>query len=290
MVPIITPVDEDDRVDEKALRQVIDYVIEGGVHGVFIGGSTGEAPLFVMREWVRMMEICIDQANGRVPLWAGVMDASTQRAIEKARVVRDLGYKSFVASASYYIVAQSASEHLRHFGALRDAVPEVEMVVYNIPPCTGSCLALDTMLEMARRGWIRYVKDSSNRDDLTLPLIEQGRDIGLGIFCGSHEMTERALLAGADGIVPGLATYEPWTFVEAYEAAVAGDRERLAAAQKRVDFLVGELISGYTSWLSGIKYAMSTLGIGNGRPVTPVEPPNEEQKQRIRALTPRGRG
>ncbi len=290
MVPLITPVDDQDRIDEPALRAVVDYVIDGGVHGIFIGGSTGEGPLLETSEWVRMMQVCFDQTRGRVPLWAGVMEDSTRRAIEKVRIVRDLGYSTYVATASYYVPTHAASEHLRHFGTIREAVPDMEMVVYNIPPCTGSCLSLDTMLDMARRGWIRFVKDSSNRKDLTIPLIEQGRDIGLGVFVGSHEMTEETMLLGADGIVPGLANFEPYTLVEAYDAGVAGDRKRLSVAQRRIDFLVGELVTGYTSWISGIKYAVATLGIGSGRPVTPIEPVNDEQKRRIESIVPITRG
>ena len=102
IVPLITPVDGADRVDEAAFRKVIRYVIEAGVHGVFAGGSAGEGPLLTMEEWIRMTEIASDEANGKVQLLGGAIDTSTNRIIGRIKLLQKRGYTNFVVTPTYY--------------------------------------------------------------------------------------------------------------------------------------------------------------------------------------------
>lgn len=284
IVPLVTPVDDQDRVDELELRKLIRFVIEGGVHGVFMGGSSSEAPLLTMDQYVRLMEIGLDEAKGKVQVIGGVMESSTMRAIEKIKLIKQMGYETFVVTPTYYIVSESPSEHLRHFEACLNAADGMQMVAYNIPSCTGSDLGVETVIEMAKRGWVRHCKDSSNIPEDTLALITRGKDVGLRVFMGQHGYIDATMRAGAVGLVPLLANYEPKTLVAAYEAGVSGDFEKLAKAQERINFLVTQFLQGLTCWVSGVKYGVSTLGIGSGRPVLPLEPLNDEQKKRIDAL------
>jgi 4-hydroxy-tetrahydrodipicolinate synthase len=101
IVPIITPVDDQDRVAEPAFRQVIRRLIEAGVHGLFIGGSAGEGPLLTAREWQRMVEIAFDEARGALPLLGGAIDTSTQRIKERIKILADVGYEYFVVTLTF---------------------------------------------------------------------------------------------------------------------------------------------------------------------------------------------
>ena len=281
IIPIITPVDGDDRVDEDSLRKIIRHVIDRGVHGLFVGGSAGEGPLLTEREWTRLMEIARDENGNRVTLLGGVMDTSTRRVKEKIKLLKQMSYEFFVVSPTYYLSLSTPEEHLRLFGECLDAGSGMEMVGYNIPQNTHSQVPVEVFQECAQRGWVRYCKDSSGDMEYFRRLYATG----LKVFSGSEFDLVDKLLAGAVGAVNVCANYEPETFVRAYSAAMKKDREELARMQERVDFLRQILCLGGPCWLSGVKYALSTLGIGSGKPVSPLQPAPESQKERIDEIT-----
>jgi 4-hydroxy-tetrahydrodipicolinate synthase len=281
IVPIITPVDADDRVDENSFRKIIRHVIESGAHGLFVGGSAGEGPLLTEMEWTRMMEIARDENGDRVSLLGGVMDTSAKRVKEKIRLLKQMGYEFFVVSPTFYISLSSPEEHFRLFSECVDAGSGMEMVGYNIPQNTHSQIPVEVFHECAGRGWLRYCKDSSG----DMEYFRRLQGLGLKVFSGSEfDLTDK-LLAGAAGVVNVCANYEPGTFVRACDAAIKKDREALTKIQERVDFLRQILCFEGPCWLSGIKYAMSTLGIGNGKPLSPLQPAPEQQRKMIDGLT-----
>ena len=281
VVPIIVPVDEDDCTDKVAFRKQIRYLVEGGVHALFVGGTAGEGPLLTLKEWARMMETAIDEVKGAIPLLGGVMDTSTKRVVEKIRMLADLGYRAFAVTPTFYLALRSADEHLRLFGACREAAPGMEMVAYNIPSATGSEISAATLIEMASRGWIRYCKDSSGNWSVFTRLCSEGQGVGLRVLMGTEENVARALVAGAAGVVPVCANVEPQTYVAAYEAALRGDQDMLAHCQKRIDDLRETLLLAGSCWLAGVKYAQARRGIGSGRPVSPLEPLTAAQMRRV---------
>lgn len=284
VVPAITPVDKNDKVDAKAFRAVLNRLINAGVNGIFVGGSAGEGPLLRDREWRRMVEIAHDEVGGRIPLLGGAIDTSTARICAKAKTLRQIGYRHAVVTPSYYITVKTASEHLRLFGAAREALGDVEMVAYNIPGCTASTIAVDTFLEMAKRGWIRRCKESSGDLPYLLELIRRGADVGLSVLAGDEAISGKALLAGAVGIVPVCANYDPATYLGLYKAGRAGDKAGVARQMKRAMQLKDALVMSGPCWLTGIKYAVSALGIGSGMPVSPLEPADEGRRAVIQAL------
>jgi 4-hydroxy-tetrahydrodipicolinate synthase len=281
IVPIITPVDSDDRVDENSFRKIIRHVIDRGVHGLFVGGSAGEGPLLTEKEWTRMMEIARDENRNRVSLLGGVMDTSTKRLKEKIKLLKQMGYEFFVVSPTFYISLSTPEEHFRLFSECIDAGNGMEMVGYNIPQNTHSQIPVEVFHECVTRGWIRYCKDSSGDMEYFRRL--QAR--GLRVLSGTEVDLADKLLGGAVGAVNVCANYEPETFVHAYSAAMKKDREALTKIQERVDFLRQSLCLGGPCWLSGVKYAMSTLGIGSGKPLSPLQPAPENQKKIIDEIT-----
>lgn len=284
IVPAITPVDGDDKVDAKAFRAVLHRLVKAGVHGIFVGGSAGEGPLLRDRQWRRMVAIARDVVGDRIPLLGGAIDTSTGRICDKIRVLRELRYRYVVVTPSYYIAVRTPSEHLRLFGAAKEAAGSMELVAYNIPGCTASTIAVDTFCEMAKRGWIRCCKESSGDFLYLLDLIRRGADAGLSVLAGDEATSGKALLAGAAGIVPVCANYDPATYLRLYEAGRAGDKASVARQMKRVLQLKEALVMSGPCWLSGIKYAVSALGIGSGRPVAPLEPADDARQSRIVTL------
>jgi 4-hydroxy-tetrahydrodipicolinate synthase len=284
VVPAITPVDANDKVDAKAFRAVLNRLINAGVNGIFAGGSAGEGPLLTDREWQRMIEIAQEVVGDKIPLLGGAIDTSTVRICAKAKTLREMGYRYAVVTPSYYIAVKTASEHLRLFGAAREALGDVEMVAYNIPGCTASTIAVDTFCEMAQRGWIRHCKESSGDLPYLLELIRRGADVGLSVLAGDEAVSGKALLAGAVGIVPVCANYDPATYLRLYKAGRAGDKAGVARQMKRAMQLKEALVMSGPCWLTGIKYAVSALGIGSGLPVSPLEPADAGRMAVIKTL------
>ena len=150
VVPVITPVDNEDRVDEAAFRKGLRRLIDAGVHGVFVGGSAGEGPLLTAYEWERMVNIAADEVRDAVHLLGGAMDTSTRRVLGKMRVLSQLTYPYCVVTPTYYATLRHPDEFLRLFGACVERGEGMEIIAYNIPACTNSVIPAETVIEMAR--------------------------------------------------------------------------------------------------------------------------------------------
>lgn len=286
VVPAITPLDDEERVDEVAFRKVIRRLIEAGVHAIFVGGSAGEGPLLTDPEWERMVSIAYDEVKGAVNLLGGAMDTSTRRVLAKMRILNELGYPYCVITPTYYITLRHPDEYMRLFGECAEHAHGTNIVAYSIPACTGSVIPADQAIEMARRGWIRYIKETSGDFDYFCRLVSEGAAVGLKVLEGDEPHIAKALLAGAAGIVPVCANYEPRTFVRAYQAACAGDEAELARCQERIMTLRQKLVFAGPNWIAGVKYGVASLGLGSGKLVSPLQPLTEDQKRSIEAMKP----
>ena len=288
IVPMITPVDDEDRVDEASFRRVIRRLIDSGVHALFVGGSAGEGPLLVAREWRRMVEIAFDEVKGALPLLGGAMDTSTRRVKEKMGVLADIGFKYCVITPSYYYTLQTPAEHLRLFTECADAGRGMAIIAYNIPSCTNSQLPVEVIVELARRGLVKYCKESSADLAYFRRLMSEAAPFGLKVFMGEEPNIAEALLGGASGIVPVSANLEPQTFVRAFEVGLRQDRAELVRLQARINLVREHLPRLAPCWIAGVKYAVAAVGIGSGRPVSPLQPLTEEQKQKLDAFVRAG--
>jgi 4-hydroxy-tetrahydrodipicolinate synthase len=284
IVPVVTPLDKKEAVDEPAFRKILRRLIDAEIHGIFVGGSAGEGPLLPDDQWRRMVKIAFDEVDGALPLLGGVMDTSTRRVCEKIAVLKRIGYRYFVLTPTFYTAGKTPSEHLRLFGEARKAAGKMEMVAYNIPQCTGSVLAVDTVCEMAKRGWIRCCKESSGDLKYLKTLIRRGKAVGLDVLAGDEPQMDQALLTGARGIVPVCANYDPQGFLRLYAAGQNADRKALAALMSDLLRTREILLLSGACWITGIKYAMSVLGFGSSQISSPLEPAEPGRKARIDAL------
>lgn len=269
IVPIITPVDEHDRVDEAGLRAVIRACLSAQVDAIFAGGSAGAGPLLTDRQWRTMMTIAADEVAAAVPLLGGVMETSTARALERIRVLEELGFRRLVLTPTFYLPPAREHEFLAHFGACR-AATALELIAYNIPACTGSALPLTVVEEMSRRGWISACKESSADREYFAALLDRARPTGLRVFQGSEVNIAWGLERGAHGIVPVCANFAPGLFVAAWRAALARDAAELARCQALIDELVATVVRGEHYWIAGVMHACALRGMGSGLPVRPL--------------------
>jgi len=287
VVPAITPVDDEDRVDEAAFRRGLRRLIDADVNAIFVGGSAGEGPLLADHEWERMVTIAHDEVKGAVNLLGGAIDTSTRRVRAKMRILSQLGYPYCVITPTYYITLRHPDEYLRLFGECAEHADGMEIVAYNIPSCTGSVIPADKVVEMARRGWFRYMKESSGDFDYFRRLVVEGAEVGLKVLQGEEPHIAKGLLAGAVGIVPVCANFEPATYLAAYQAGLARDEAALAGLQERIIEVRKQLLFVGPLWIAGIKYAMSLLGVGSGLPVSPLQPLTAEERAKVAEFTRR---
>lgn len=283
IVPLITPIDKNEHVDDKAFRKLIRRCLAAGVRGVFVGGSAGMGPLLLNDQWQRAMEIAREEVEAPHILMGGVIATSTSRAIEQIRLLEQIGFEYMVVTPTFYITLNYENEMLSHFGCCRES-SDMEMVVYNIPDCTGSPIPLATIEEVVRRGWTHVFKESSGDREYFSSVLDICNNYGANVLQGYEPDIEWGLSLGAAGIVPVCANYEPETYVSACLAAKQGDPEFLHRAQQRISAIREVLLMGRKNWLSGIMYGMSTLGIGSGIPMGPLQELGEEDKRLIDAL------
>jgi 4-hydroxy-tetrahydrodipicolinate synthase len=285
IAPTITPVDEQDRVDEDAFRGLLRFLMGSGVHGIFVGGTAGEGPMLTLDEWERMTVIAFEECHGKVHLLGGALDTSTRRVIQKAKILASIGYENYVVLPTFYLKLKLPDEHLRLFGECKEAVSDLNMVVYNLPSVAGSTIPVEVMCEMTRRGWITCCKDSSEDMVYVDRLLAEAGPLGLGVLIGSEVHAAQVLLKGANGIVPVSANFEPATYLAAFDARQ--DAEKMKAIENRIVSVVHNVLLQPRSWLAAAKYATSRLGFGSGRPVSPTEPLNEAERQQVnRFLAP----
>jgi 4-hydroxy-tetrahydrodipicolinate synthase len=284
VVPLLTLVDENEHVDEPALRNLISHCVRGGVDGIFVGGTAGLGPLLTDDQWKRLMEIARDEVPDSVLLLAGVIASSTCRAIERIRFLDRLGFENMVVTPTFYVTLTEYEEFLSHFDGCRQAT-DMNMIVYNIPSCTGSSIPIGAIAEMVAGGWTQTVKESSGDRDYFTAVVQALNDAGAGVLQGNEPDIAWGLSSGARGLVPVCGNYAPRLFAAAWKASQAGDEDQLNEIQAQISSVRKVLLMGDKHWLAGAFYGVHTLGIGDGHVTRPIQKLTQEQQQEIDALT-----
>lgn len=231
VVPIVTPMNEDESINTDELRRQVDRQIEAGIHGIFPFGTNGEGYILNFEEKKLVLQTVIDQVAGRVPVYAGTGCISTKETIEQCKMAMDCGADILSVITPSFAKA-SQHELIVHYETVAKAVPEAPIVLYNIPARTGNVLAPETVAELAQIDNIVGAKDSSGDWTNLSAYIELTKDMGFAVLSGNDSLILKALQAGAKGAIAGCANVYPKNMVGIYENFRKGD---LAAAQKCQD-------------------------------------------------------
>lgn len=237
--PLCTPLTEDGEVDTASLRRLAAFQLEAGVHGLFVGGSTGEISQLTDAARDTAVRTVVEVAAGRVPVLAGAVDTGTRRVLEHARRAQALGADAVVVTAPFYVGVGEA-EVRAHYESLHAAL-DVPLVAYDIPANTGYKLPYSLVTALAREGVIVAVKDSSGDLEGFQRVMDGAAGTGVACLTGSETLADLAMARGADGIVPGLGNVDPHGYVRLYEAARAGDFAAARAEQRRLADLFARL-------------------------------------------------
>jgi 4-hydroxy-tetrahydrodipicolinate synthase len=280
--PIITPVDEYERVDEKGLRLLIDHCIDHGIHGIFVCGSNGECMALTQAERDRAIRIALDECAGRVPVIAGVMDSSTKRVIENVKRFEDMGGQTAVVTPVFYARHATQDETVRHFEDI-SAATEADLMIYNIPMFTGQNLTADTVIRISRIDKVTGVKDTSGSLPAFIKLLNHFKGTDFQVLQGSTNLAVPSMLMGADGYVPSLAPLFPKAHIMVYEYGKARDIDNAMKWGAILDEIC-KIYPMAKSQTASTKYAMSTLGFTDKRVIRPSEPITAEEMARIDAF------
>src|SRR5438477_10502908 len=159
--PMLTPLHRDETVDQASLRRLIDFLVDGGVHGIWVMGTTGEFALLLETERARAVALTVEHVAGRVPVIANVGDSSTALALRHARHAVDAGADALACTPPHYF-PHSMDEMLTHFRSVKQAFPDLPLLVYNIPQTVKVKMTVPTTLQLAREGTVQGIKDSQN--------------------------------------------------------------------------------------------------------------------------------
>lgn len=234
IVPILTPMHEDETVNYEELVNQIERLIAAGVHGIFVFGTNGEGYILDEEEKAEIIRVAVKAVSGRVPVYAGTGCVSTRDTIRMSRKAKELG-ADVLSIITPSFAAASQEEIIRHYETVANAV-DMPILLYNIPARTGNALAPATVQKLSQVANIVGAKDSSGNFDNILQYIEKtrGGDKPFTVLSGNDSLILWTLLAGGKGAIAGCANVFPHTMVSIYEKFTAGDFEGARRAQDSI--------------------------------------------------------
>lgn len=233
--PILTPMNPDESVNPDELRNQIERLLEGGVHGLFTFGTNGEGYILNENEKIQVLEATIDQVKGRVPVYAGTGCISTADTIRMSKKAQELGADVLSVITPSFAVA-SQKELYDHYAEVAKHV-DLPIVLYNIPARTGNKLLPETVAKLAKDvDNIMGAKDSSGDWDNLLAYITLTRELNkdFRVLSGNDSLILSCLKEGGAGGIAGCANVYPHTLASIYELFKAGKAEEAQAAQDSI--------------------------------------------------------
>ncbi|WP_030783552.1 dihydrodipicolinate synthase family protein [Streptomyces sp. NRRL S-920] len=286
--PVCTPLTPDREVDTASLVRLVDHLIEGGVDGLFVLGSTSEVAYLTDRQRALVVDTVVRHVGGRLPVLAGAIDMTTPRVLDHVRALTEAGADAAVVTAPFYTRTHPA-EIARHFRLVASA-SAVPVLAYDLPVSVHTKLSAELVLELAADGVLAGLKDSSGAEGAfrSVLLGRRAVPVPFSVLTGSEVTVDAALAMGADGVVPGLGNVDPAGYVRLYAACREGDWERARAEQERLCGLFGMVtagdpgrMGGSSSALGAFKAALHLRGViacpATAEPQIPLSPRETEK-------------
>ena len=262
IVPLLTPMNDDETINEKELRNQVNRQIESGIHALFPLGTNGEAYILSHEEKEQVLKIVVDEAKGRVPVYGGTGCISTKETIELSLKAKEIGV-DVLSIITPSFAAASQDELYEHYKEVAKAV-DLPIVLYNIPARTGNALAPATVEKLSKIPNIVGVKDSSGNFDNMLQYIEKTRyRKDFAVLSGNDSLILWCLLAGGRGGIAGCANVFPSTMASIYDTFVAGNLEKAREIQDSIRSFRDCFKFGNPNTI--VKTAVSLLGYPVGK-------------------------
>ena len=277
---MVTPFNKSgESLNESGLRKITNYLIEGGVHGLFAVGSQGEFWALTADEKRRVWEIVLEETNGRVPVYAGTAAVTTREAVELTRIAEKTGVDA-VSVLSPYFIAPSEDEIYRHYREIAESTG-LPVILYGNPARTGVKLSASLVSRLSEIENIVGIKDSSGDLQLTMEYIN-GTGNDFSVVMGRDSLIFSGLLAGAKGAIAATGNVVPALVVRIYESLQKGD---IAGAKEAQDKLFPlRTAFSWGTFPVVIKEALDLIGLEAGPARAPVGPMPDAQRGRLKDL------
>ena len=277
---VVTPLTEDEELDEKGLRQLLDHLIEAGVHGVFTVGTAGEFWAFTVEEKRRIFEWTVEHTNGRVPVYVGSCATTTREAVQLAEIAQEAGADCLSVLTPVFITP-SEDEMFAHYEAIGRAV-DLPILLYTNPDRTNNELSPNLVMRLADKvDNIIGIKDSSGDLTLTGEYLRRSPP-GFHVLMGRDTLIYAALVHGASGSIAASANIAPEISVAIYEHFKRGDLEASLASQRELAPL--RLSFGLGTFPSMLKAGAELVGWPAGPPRAPVARLTDEEREKLRTV------
>lgn len=283
--PVVTPLLNDNEIDGEGLERLINHLLEGGVHGLFLLGTTGEGTSLSYKLRKDFVEKACRLVNKKVPVLAGITDTVFENSIQMAFAYKEAGADMLVVAPPYYNPLSQLE--LQHY--LDDLAPRLPLpfLLYNIPSHTKIHLTLDTVSH-ARDLGAAGIKDSSGDMNHILSLIETFEDSAdFAVLTGTEIHISKSIQNGGHGAVPGGANLFPQLYVDFYNAIINKHHEKIEFIQSiilkinQTLYKFGHFPSGI---ILGIKSALEIQNICSGYAAHPLKQFNRETREEIKKL------
>jgi dihydrodipicolinate synthase/N-acetylneuraminate lyase len=279
--PLITPLLSRDQLDVAGHERLIEHVLKGGVHALFILGTSGEAPSLSYRLRRDLISRTCKIVAGRVPVLVGITDTSLEEALGVARSAAEAGAQAVVSSTPYYFPS-GQSELISFFRQLVEELP-LPLYLYNMPMMTKTPFEPDTVRQLAQLEGIIGVKDSSGDINYFRQVVEVSKiRPDWRLFIGPEHLLVESIRLGGHGGVNGGGQIDPKLLVSLYDAARRGEQAQVSALLQRLSVLGRIYQAGqYASTvIKGMKCALSLMDICSDELAPPMTrfAPAERQK------------
>ena len=277
---VITPLDSEGKFNEKAMRKLIDFLIEGGSHGLFVVGAAGEFYGLTPEEKREIFQVTMDQTRGRVPVYAGTAGITTRETVVLTEIAEECQVDA-VSILTPMFVSPSQDQLVEHFRTIA-ASTSLPVIMYNNPPKTGVALAPATVAVLADTPNIVGIKDSCGDLTVTGEYIRLTKRKKFSVLMGRDTLIFGALCYGATGSIASCANVAPRICADIYNKYKAGDMEGALEAQYnlaplRIAFNIG-------TFPAVIKESLEMLGIEAGPCMNPVGPMTAEERAKLRKV------
>lgn len=275
----VVPFKGNEEIDEEKLRSLIDYQLEQGVHGIIPAGSAGEFASLLPEEHKHVIEVTIDQVNGRVPVVAGTSAPSTREAIMYSKFAQDAGANGVMVVGPYY-GAPKEEEIYEHYKAIAEAI-DIPIMIYNNPGASGVDILPGLAAKLAEIHNISCIKESSG-DVKRVNHLTRLCGNKLKIICAWDSGCLEMLFMGAIGWVTGASNVIPGECVQLFELTENGDFK----AAKSIYFKILPLLEVFEreGYVQNIKACLKLPGRSVGSPRRPFMLPSDVQKEKLRGI------
>ena len=281
IVPIVTPVDEENHINEEAMARVVNYIIDGRVHGILAFGSNGEFFAIDADEQRKALACMVKTADKRVPVYMGIAGITTKECVETAKMAKEENADGISILPPMFI-SPSEDELYAHIVTIAETVPDLPVLLYNNPGKVGYGLSVNLVNRLADVPNIVGIKDTSGNMTLTAEFIRTTRDKGFKVMAGKDTMILGSLAYGAVGAIASTANIVPELVVEIYDKYMAGDIEGACEAQFNLTPFRNTFDK--VSFPAGTKDACNLIGLDVGNSIKPNTTASPEVLDEMREI------